>query len=151
MYGKLAGMTGTAETEAGEFWEIYKMDVAVIPTNKDCIREDIDDQIFRTRREKYNAIIEEITEKHKAGQPVLVGTVSVEVSETLSRMLKRTGIPHNVLNAKQHQREAEIVAGAGQSGARDDRHQHGRSWNRHQARPRCRGRRRASYCRNRAA
>ena len=117
MYGKLAGMTGTAETEAGEFWEIYKMDVAVIPTNKDCIREDIDDQIFRTRREKYNAIIDEITEKHKAGQPVLVGTVSVEVSETLSRMLKRTGIPHNVLNAKQHQREAEIVAGAGQSGA----------------------------------
>jgi preprotein translocase subunit SecA len=117
MYGKLAGMTGTAETEAGEFWEIYKMDVAVIPTNQECIREDIDDQIFRTRREKYNAIIEEITAKHKAGQPVLVGTVSVEVSETLSRMLKRTGVPHNVLNAKQHQREAEIVAGAGQSGA----------------------------------
>ena len=117
MYEKLAGMTGTAETEASEFWEIYKLDVSVIPTNKACIREDFEDQIFRTRREKYNAIVEEITEKHNAGQPVLVGTVSVEVSETLSRMLKRTGIPHNVLNAKQHQREAEIVAGAGQSGA----------------------------------
>ncbi len=117
MYEKLAGMTGTAETEASEFWEIYKLDVAVIPTNKSCIREDYEDQIFRTRREKYNAIVDEITEKNKAGQPVLVGTVSVEVSETLSRMLKRTGIPHNVLNAKQHQREAEIVAGAGQPGA----------------------------------
>jgi len=117
MYEKLAGMTGTAETEASEFWEIYKLDVYVVPTNKECIREDDEDQIFRTRREKYNAIVEEITEKNKAGQPVLVGTVSVEVSETLSRMLKRTGIAHNVLNAKQHQREAEIVAGAGQPGA----------------------------------
>ncbi|MBK7142384.1 MAG: preprotein translocase subunit SecA [bacterium] len=113
MYEKLAGMTGTAETEAGEFWEIYKLDVAVIPTNQECIRDDQDDQIFRTRREKYNAIIEEITAKYKEGQPVLVGTISVEVSETLSRMLKRQGIPHNVLNAKQHQREAEIVADAG--------------------------------------
>jgi preprotein translocase subunit SecA len=117
MYEKLAGMTGTAETEAGEFWEIYKMDVAVIPPNKTCIRQDEEDQIFRTRREKYNAIVEEITTRHNAGQPILVGTVSVEVSETLSRMLKRTGVPHNVLNAKQHQREAEIVAGAGQAGA----------------------------------
>ncbi|MCM2272036.1 MAG: preprotein translocase subunit SecA [candidate division Zixibacteria bacterium] len=116
MYEKLAGMTGTAETEAGEFWEIYKLDVSVIPTNQECIRDDQDDQIFRTRREKYNAIIDEITEKHKAGQPVLVGTISVEVSETLSRMLKRQGIPHNVLNAKQHQREAEIVANAGMRG-----------------------------------
>ncbi|MFZ1685334.1 MAG: preprotein translocase subunit SecA [Candidatus Zixiibacteriota bacterium] len=117
MYEKLAGMTGTAETEAGEFWEIYKMDVAVIPPNKTCVRADEEDQIFRTRREKYNAIVEEITTRHNAGQPILVGTVSVEVSETLSRMLKRTGVPHNVLNAKQHQREAEIVAGAGQAGA----------------------------------
>ncbi|MEW6051642.1 MAG: preprotein translocase subunit SecA [Candidatus Zixiibacteriota bacterium] len=117
MYEKLAGMTGTAETEAAEFFEIYKLDVMVIPTNVQCIRNDYEDQIFRTRREKYNSIIEEITEKHKAGQPVLVGTVSVEVSETLSRMLKRQGIDHNVLNAKQHQREAEIVANAGQRGA----------------------------------
>jgi preprotein translocase subunit SecA len=117
MYNKLAGMTGTAETEAAEFYEIYKLDVAVIPTNVACVRDDMEDQIFRTRREKYNAIIEEIVEKYKAGQPVLVGTVSVEVSETLSRMLKRMNIPHNVLNAKQHQREAEIVANAGQRSA----------------------------------
>ena len=117
MYQKLAGMTGTAETEAAEFFDIYKLDVVVIPTNKPVVREDFDDQIFRTRREKYNAIIEEIEEKHREGRPVLVGTTSVEVSETLSRMLKRTGIPHNVLNAKQHQREAEIVAHAGGPGA----------------------------------
>ncbi len=117
MYEKLAGMTGTAETEAGEFWDIYKLDCVVIPTNVTVIREDLDDEIYRTRREKYNAIIEEITTMHNEGRPVLVGTVSVEVSETLSRMLKRTGINHNVLNAKQHQREAEIVASAGQPGA----------------------------------
>lgn len=117
MYEKLAGMTGTAETEAPEFWDIYKMDVDVIPTNLPCIRDDQEDQIYRTRREKYNAIVDEITEKYQQGRPVLVGTISVEVSETLSRMLKRQGIPHNVLNAKQHQREAEIVANAGQPGA----------------------------------
>ncbi|HOD65838.1 MAG TPA: preprotein translocase subunit SecA [candidate division Zixibacteria bacterium] len=117
MYEKLAGMTGTAETEAAEFWDIYKLDVTVIPTNKPVIRKDMDDQIFRTRREKYNAIIEEIQTQYNAGRPALVGTTSVEVSETLSRMLKRTGIPHNVLNAKQHQREAEIVAQAGQRSA----------------------------------
>ncbi|MCB2231125.1 preprotein translocase subunit SecA [bacterium] len=117
MYDKLAGMTGTAETEAPEFWDIYKMDVTVIPTNLPCVRDDMNDCIYRTRREKYNAIVDEITEKHHQGRPVLVGTISVEVSETLSRMLKRQGIPHNVLNAKQHQREAEIVANAGQSGA----------------------------------
>ncbi|MDX9858816.1 MAG: preprotein translocase subunit SecA [candidate division Zixibacteria bacterium] len=117
MYDKLAGMTGTAETEAPEFWDIYKMDVNVIPTNLPCIRDDRDDQIYRTRREKYNAIIDEIADKHRAGRPVLVGTISVEVSETLSRMLKRQNIPHNVLNAKQHQREAEIVTQAGQPGA----------------------------------
>ncbi|TET95844.1 MAG: preprotein translocase subunit SecA, partial [Candidatus Zixiibacteriota bacterium] len=117
MYDKLAGMTGTAETEAGEFWDIYKLDVAVIPTNEPCIRADNEDQIYRTRREKYKAIINEITEKYNKGQPILVGTVSVEVSETLSRMLKRSGIPHNVLNAKQHQREAEIVTRAGEQGS----------------------------------
>ncbi|HEX2897166.1 MAG TPA: SEC-C metal-binding domain-containing protein, partial [candidate division Zixibacteria bacterium] len=117
MYEKLAGMTGTAETEASEFFDIYKLDVAVIPTNKQVVRDDQNDEIYRTRREKYNAIMEEIQEMHKAGRPSLVGTVSVEVSETLSRMLKRLGIPHNVLNAKQHQREAEIVAMAGQTGA----------------------------------
>jgi len=117
MYDKLAGMTGTAETEASEFWDIYKLDVVVIPTNEPVIREDADDQIYRTRHEKYSAIIEEITEKHHEGRPTLVGTISVDVSETLSRMLKRNGIPHNVLNAKQHQREAEIVAHAGQAGA----------------------------------
>ncbi|MBI3365591.1 MAG: preprotein translocase subunit SecA [Ignavibacteriae bacterium] len=117
LYKKLAGMTGTAETEAAEFFEIYKLDVIVIPTNKDMVRDDIDDVIFRTKREKYNAVIREIEEKRKQSRPVLVGTTSVEVSETLSRMLKRAGVPHNVLNAKQHQREAEIVAHAGLPGA----------------------------------
>jgi len=113
LYKKLAGMTGTAETEAGEFWEIYKLDVVVIPTNRDCVRDDIDDLIYRTIREKYNALMDEVEELRKQGRPVLVGTTSVEVSETISRMLKRKGIQHNVLNAKQHQREAEIVANAG--------------------------------------
>ncbi|HUN64599.1 MAG TPA: preprotein translocase subunit SecA [Bacteroidota bacterium] len=117
LYRKLAGMTGTAETEASEFFEIYKLDVVVIPTNKEMVRDDRDDVIYRTKREKYNAVIVEIEERRKAGQPVLVGTTSVEVSETLSRMLKRAGIPHNVLNAKQHQREAEIVAHAGLPGS----------------------------------
>ncbi len=117
MYDKLAGMTGTAETEAGEFFDIYKLDVVVIPTNQPVMRDDMEDEIYRTRREKYNAIIEEITDKYNAGRPVLVGTTSVEVSETLSRMLKRTGLRHNVLNAKQHQREAEIVAHAGEAGS----------------------------------
>jgi preprotein translocase subunit SecA len=117
LYEKLAGMTGTAETEAPEFWQIYKLDVTVIPTNEAVRRVDYDDVIFRTRREKYNAVIEEIAEMHGKGRPVLVGTVSVEASETLSRLLKRRGIPHNVLNAKHHQMEAEIVAQAGQPGA----------------------------------
>jgi len=117
MYDKLAGMTGTAETEASEFWEIYKLDVVVIPTNKPVIRVDRDDRIYRTRREKYNAIIEEIKRLHELGRPVLVGTVNVDVSETLSRMLKRAGIRHSVLNAKHHQREAEIIANAGRVGA----------------------------------
>ena len=117
MYHKLAGMTGTAETEAGEFWEIYKLDVTVIPTNQPIRRSDTEDLIYRTRREKYNAVIEEIAALHEKKHPVLVGTISVEVSETLSRMLKRKGIPHKVLNAKYHQQEAEIVSLAGQPGA----------------------------------
>ncbi|MBI4418136.1 MAG: preprotein translocase subunit SecA, partial [Ignavibacteriales bacterium] len=116
MYKKLAGMTGTAETEAAEFFEIYKLDVVVVPTNKPMVRGDFDDQVYRTKREKYNAVIAEIEEMRKISRPVLVGTTSVEVSETISRMLKRVGIPHNVLNAKQHQREAEIVAHAGLPG-----------------------------------
>jgi preprotein translocase subunit SecA len=117
LYSKLAGMTGTAETEEQEFFDIYKLEVIVIPTNDEVRREDYDDVIYRTKREKYNAVIEEITELHKARQPVLVGTTSVEASEVLSRMLKRQNIPHNVLNAKFHEREAEIVAQAGQPGA----------------------------------
>jgi preprotein translocase subunit SecA len=114
LYKKLAGMTGTAETEATEFENIYKLGVIVAPTNKPCIRKDEHDVIYKTRREKYNAIINEIVERHRKGQPLLVGTVSVEASEVLSRMLGRQRIPHNVLNAKYHQREAEIVARAGQ-------------------------------------
>ncbi len=116
MYHKLAGMTGTAETEAGEFWNIYKLDVVVIPTNKPIARIDMDDRVYRTKREKYNAVIEEIVSMVAAGRPVLVGTTSVEISELLSRMLTMRKIKHNVLNAKLHQREAEIVALAGQSG-----------------------------------
>ena len=117
MYKKLAGMTGTAETEENEFFQIYNLEVVVIPTNKDCIRDDTDDSIYKTKREKYNAVIEKIEELKKEGRPVLVGTTSVEVSETISRMLKRKGVQHNVLNAKQHQREAEIVAHAGEISA----------------------------------
>ena len=117
MYEKLSGMTGTAETEETEFHDIYKLDVAVIPTNKPVIRDDRQDWIYRTRREKYNAILEETQRLHDLGYPVLVGTVNVDVSETLARMFQRAGIKHNVLNAKYHQREAEIVAGAGQPGA----------------------------------
>lgn len=116
MYHKLAGMTGTAETEAGEFWQIYKLDVVVIPTNRPISREDREDLVFKTAREKFNAVIEEIIALSEAGRPILVGTTSVDISEKLSRMLKLRGIAHNVLNAKQHQREAEIVAEAGQPG-----------------------------------
>ena len=117
MYEKLAGMTGTAETEAAEFHQIYKLDVTVIPTNRPCIRKDENDSIFKTKREKFNAILKDVEERHKKGQPVLLGTISVEDSEILSRMLKLRHIPHNVLNAKNHQHEAEIVARAGQPGA----------------------------------
>ncbi len=117
LYNKLAGMTGTAETEEGEFFEIYKLEVVVIPTNKPVVRDDQDDAVYKTKREKYNSLIDMIEELRAAQRPVLVGTTSVEVSETISRMLKRKGVPHNVLNAKQHQREAEVVAHAGQPGA----------------------------------
>ena len=116
MYHKLAGMTGTAETESSEFWSIYKLDVVVIPTNKDVIRDDREDLVYKTEREKYHAVISEIEKMVEAGRPVLVGTTSVEISELLSRMLKIRGIKHNVLNAKQHQLEAQIVAEAGRSG-----------------------------------
>src|SRR5437660_191275 len=116
LYQKLAGMTGTAETEAAEFHDIYKLDVNVIPTNRPVARRDHNDRIYKTRREKYNAVINEIREHHTKQQPVLVGTVRVEASEILSRMLKREKIPHNVLNAKIHMQEAEIVARAGQPG-----------------------------------
>ena len=116
MYHKLAGMTGTAETEAGEFWDIYKLDVVVIPTNRPIARNDMNDRIYKTKREKYNAVIEEISNLVKQGRPVLVGTTSVEISELLSRLLTIRKIPHNVLNAKLHQKEADIVAKAGLSG-----------------------------------
>jgi preprotein translocase subunit SecA len=117
LYDKLGGMTGTADTEAAEFHDIYKLDCIVIPTNKPCARDDHNDIVYKTRREKYNAIVTEIEAEHKKGRPVLVGTVSVEASELLSRMLKRTGVVHNVLNAKYHQMEAEIIARAGQRSA----------------------------------
>ena len=116
MYKKLAGMTGTAETEAGELWDIYKLDVVVIPTNKKIVRDDREDLVYKTKREKFNAVIDEIERLVKEGRPSLVGTTSVETSELLSRMLKRKNIPHNVLNAKLHAREADIVAEAGRTG-----------------------------------
>ena len=131
LYQKLAGMTGTAETEANEFHDIYKLDVAVVPTNRPVARKDSNDRIYKTRREKYNAVINEIKECHAKAQPVLVGTVSVEASELLSRMLKREKIPHNVLNAKFHMQEAEIVARAGQAGHGYDFNQHGGPRHRH--------------------
>ena len=117
LYGKLSGMTGTAKTEEEEFQEIYKLDVVEIPTNKDVIRQDMQDAIYRTERGKFMAIIEEIKEAHATGQPVLVGTISIEKSEQLSKLLKKAGIQHNVLNAKHHEKEAEIVAQAGKFGA----------------------------------
>ena len=116
MYHKLCGMTGTATTEAGELWQIYKLDVVEIPTNVKASRTDHEDMVYRTVREKYNAVADEITKLTQAGRPVLVGTTSVEISELLSRMLKLSGIKHNVLNAKLHQKEADIVAEAGQAG-----------------------------------
>ena len=115
MYNKLSGMTGTAETEAGEFWDIYELDVVVIPTNRPIQRDDKEDLVYKTAREKYNAVIEEVAKLTQDGRPVLVGTTSVEISELLSRLLKMRNIKHNVLNAKMHQKEADIVAEAGKA------------------------------------
>ena len=132
LYKKLAGMTGTAETEAEEFQQIYGLDVVSIPTNKPVQRKDLNDVVYKTRREKYNAVIRDISRCYEKGQPVLVGTVTVDQSEVLSRMLQRLKIPHSVLNAKYHEREAEIVAQAGRTERqRDHRHQHGGPRNRH--------------------
>ncbi len=117
MYEKLAGMTGTADTEAVEFKKIYNLDVMVIPTNRPMIRADHGDVVYRTAQEKFEAVVDEIDELHKKGQPILVGTISIENSEKLAKMLKRHGVPHHVLNAKYHEREAEIVAQAGRKGA----------------------------------
>ena len=117
LYGKLSGMTGTGQTESEEFQEIYKLDVVEIPTNKPVIRQDLPDSVFKTEKGKFNAVIDQIAAAHEKGQPVLVGTISIEKSELLSKMLKRRGIAHNVLNAKQHDKEAEIVAQAGKYGA----------------------------------
>ena len=116
MYRKLAGMTGTAITESGEFWEIYELDVVEIPTNRPIARSDDNDLIYKTKREKYNAVIDQVSQLSKAGRPVLIGTTSVEISELLSRMLQRQNIKHNVLNAKLHKKEADIVAEAGDAG-----------------------------------
>jgi preprotein translocase subunit SecA len=117
MYEKISGMTGTADTEAPEFAKIYDLDVTIVPTNRPMIRDDMQDVVFKTRREKFDAVIEDIRERHEAGQPVLVGTISIEASEMLGKKLKKRGIPHSVLNAKHHEREAEIVAQAGRAGA----------------------------------
>ena len=117
MYDKLSGMTGTADTEAAEFEKIYKLSVVIIPPNRPMVRNDESDKVFRTRREKYNAVVEDIKEIHKTGQPILVGTISIEQSEALAKALQREGVPHYVLNAKQHEREAEIVAQAGRFGS----------------------------------
>ncbi len=116
MYHKLSGMTGTAVTEAGEFWEIYKLDVVEIPTNRPIARDDREDLVYKTKREKYNAVIDEVTNLSQAGRPVLIGTTSVEISELLGKMLSIRKIPHNVLNAKLHKKEADIVAEAGKPG-----------------------------------
>ena len=116
MFHKLSGMTGTAETEASELWEIYKLDVVVIPTNKPIARNDEEDLVYKTAKEKFNAVIDEVVKLTQQGRPVLVGTTSVDISEKLSRMLNLRSIKHNVLNAKQHQREADIVAEAGKAG-----------------------------------
>ena len=119
MYEKLAGMTGTADTEAAEFSKIYNLDVVVIPTHKPMVRKDHGDQIYRTEREKFDAVVNEIKERHKKGQPILVGTISIDNSEKLSKLLKRSGVQHTVLNAKHHAKEAEIVSQAGQPGRGD--------------------------------
>ena len=131
LYKKLSGMTGTAMTEATEFYKVYGLDVLAIPTNRPLTRVNYPDVIFRSEREKMQAILDEIKEVNATGRPILVGTTSIEKSEELADMLKRFGIPHEVLNAKYHEREAEIVAQAGRSGGGDDRDQHGRPRYRH--------------------
>ena len=156
MYHKLSGMTGTAVTEAGEFWDIYKLDVVEVPTNRPVIRKDMNDRVYRTQREKYNAVIAEVIRMRNSGRPVLVGTTSVEISELLSRMLSLNKIPHQVLNAKLHQKEADIVALAGQAQkgtvmVDDYRHQHGWSWYRYQAVARGEGCRWTGHHRHRAS
>ena len=132
-YAKKSGMTGTALTEEKEFRDIYGMDVVEIPTNRPVIRKDLDDAVYMTKKEKFHAVVEAIKEAHEKGQPVLVGTITIETSELLSSMLKRQGIKHNVLNAKFHELEAEIVNGCRYSRSRYHRHQHGRPWYRYQA------------------
>ena len=140
MYKKLAGMTGTADTEAYEFQQIYGLETVVIPTHQKMIRDDRMDQVFRTSREKYQAIINDIRDCYERGQPALVGTTSIENSELISGMLKKEGLPHNVLNAKQHAREAEIVVQAGRPEDGHDRDQHGGPRHRHRARRQSRAR-----------
>ena len=137
MYGKLAGMTGTADTEAFEFQQIYSLETVVIPTHMPMVRKDANDLVFRTCQEKVDAIIDDIKDCYARGQPVLVGTTSIENSELLSRYLQKEKLPHEVLNAKQHAREAEIVAQAGQSEGDHHRHQHGRPRHRHRAGRQC--------------
>ena len=134
MYEKLAGMTGTAATEADEFRHTYELETVVIPTNEPMIRDDMPDLIYKTEKAKFEAVVEDITECYDRGQPVLVGTVSIEKSERLSGMLKRSGVDHEVLNAKQHEREAEISRPRGRAARGHDRDQHGRPRHGHQAR-----------------
>ena len=133
LYTKLAGMTGTAETEAAEFFDIYKLGVMTIPTNMPNIRKDADDSVYKTRREKFNAVVKEIKELYAQGRPVLVGTISVETSEMLSRMLKKEGLIHSVLNAKYHEQEAEIVVARGPARRHHHCHEHGGPRHGHQA------------------
>ena len=134
LYKKLSGMTGTADTEAFEFQQIYGLEVVVIPTHHPMVRADLPDQVYRTAQEKHAAIITDIQGCHGRGQPVLVGTTSIESSEHLAHLLDKQKIPHEVLNAKHHEREAMIVAQAGSPWGRDDCNQHGRPWHRHRSR-----------------
>ena len=133
MYNKLSGMTGTADTEAFEFQSIYGLEVIVIPTNRPTVRKDSPDQVFLNRNGKFNAVLVDIQDCYARGQPVLVGTTSIETSELLSEHLRKAGVPHEVLNAKQHEREAHIVAQAGHARRDHHRHQHGRPRHRHRA------------------
>ena len=151
MYHKLAGMTGTAETEAGEFWDIYKLDVVVCPTNRPIVRKDMEDKVYKTIREKFNAVVEEVTELTAIGRPVLVGTTSVEISELLSRMLKLKNIKHQVLNAKQHAKEADVVGEAGKPGTVTIATNMAGQGDRYKTNFRVKGSRRVGYYWNRAS